>query len=311
MGYGYGEPEGTGTGGAAPSAATETTAGIAELATQAEVDAEADDSRIVTPLKLATRIASLFTRAHDRLHKLYSSADHSDLDASAALQNGDTFVWDAVAAKFKRGLPAPADASVTRAKMSQDNRGTIICTSTTRPTGTDAPEGQHIYETDTDKTLKNTGTETTPVWSEVGGSSPPATFDAVANNSATYSAATGETKVALETVQFGGGLFDTATSEYVVPETGLYRCDGGVFFENWSSTAAIMYLGIGKNGALAAYMIYQPYATTAAISGSGVGYVNAVAGDRISMRVFNGSGSARNILGGLAHTRFSVRKVRS
>jgi hypothetical protein len=38
---------------AAP-AASETTAGIAELATQAEVDAGTDDLRIVTPLKLAT-----------------------------------------------------------------------------------------------------------------------------------------------------------------------------------------------------------------------------------------------------------------
>lgn len=37
----------------APSA-SETTAGIAELATQAEVDAGTDDLRIVTPLKLAT-----------------------------------------------------------------------------------------------------------------------------------------------------------------------------------------------------------------------------------------------------------------
>lgn len=35
-------------------AASETTAGIAELATQAEVDAGTDDARIITPLKLAT-----------------------------------------------------------------------------------------------------------------------------------------------------------------------------------------------------------------------------------------------------------------
>jgi hypothetical protein len=38
---------------AAAPAASETTAGIAELATQAEVDAGTDDARIVTPLKLA------------------------------------------------------------------------------------------------------------------------------------------------------------------------------------------------------------------------------------------------------------------
>jgi len=40
--------------GTAAPAASETTAGIAELATQAEVDAGTDDLRIVTPLKLAT-----------------------------------------------------------------------------------------------------------------------------------------------------------------------------------------------------------------------------------------------------------------
>lgn len=39
--------------GTAAPAASETTAGIAELATQAEVDAGTDDARIVTPLKLA------------------------------------------------------------------------------------------------------------------------------------------------------------------------------------------------------------------------------------------------------------------
>jgi hypothetical protein len=40
--------------GAAAPAASETTAGIAEIATQAETDAGTDDARIVTPLKLAT-----------------------------------------------------------------------------------------------------------------------------------------------------------------------------------------------------------------------------------------------------------------
>lgn len=38
--------------------ATETQVGVAELATQAETDAGADDARIVTPLKLATRTAT-------------------------------------------------------------------------------------------------------------------------------------------------------------------------------------------------------------------------------------------------------------
>lgn len=40
--------------GTAAPAASETTAGIAEIATQAETDAGTDDQRIVTPLKLAT-----------------------------------------------------------------------------------------------------------------------------------------------------------------------------------------------------------------------------------------------------------------
>jgi hypothetical protein len=40
--------------GTAAPAASETTAGVAEIATQAEVDAGTDDARIVTPLKLAT-----------------------------------------------------------------------------------------------------------------------------------------------------------------------------------------------------------------------------------------------------------------
>lgn len=40
--------------GTATGAASESTAGVAELATQAETDAGSDDARIVTPLKLAT-----------------------------------------------------------------------------------------------------------------------------------------------------------------------------------------------------------------------------------------------------------------
>lgn len=40
--------------GASSGAASETSAGVAELATQAETDAGTDDARIVTPLKLAT-----------------------------------------------------------------------------------------------------------------------------------------------------------------------------------------------------------------------------------------------------------------
>ncbi len=46
--------------GTAAPAASETAAGIAELATQAEVDTGTDDARIVTPLKLATHAGRKF-----------------------------------------------------------------------------------------------------------------------------------------------------------------------------------------------------------------------------------------------------------
>jgi hypothetical protein len=47
------------------TAATETVAGIAELATQAETDAGTDDQRIVTPLKLRTAVGTLVPAATD------------------------------------------------------------------------------------------------------------------------------------------------------------------------------------------------------------------------------------------------------
>ena len=54
--------------GASSPVASETTAGIAELATQAEVDAGTDDARIITPLKLANwsgRIRKVSTNVGD------------------------------------------------------------------------------------------------------------------------------------------------------------------------------------------------------------------------------------------------------
>lgn len=60
----------------------------------------------------------------------------------------------------------PTDGSVTALKMSAANKGVVICTSTTRPAS--PVEGQHIYETDTNATLKNTGTPAAPAWTAVG-----------------------------------------------------------------------------------------------------------------------------------------------
>lgn len=50
----------------------------------------------------------------------------------------------------------------------------IVCTSSTRPAN--PPTGQHIFETDTNKTLKNTGTSAVPVWTDVGGGSKDISF---------------------------------------------------------------------------------------------------------------------------------------
>lgn len=67
----------------------------------------------------------------------------------------------------------PTDGAVTPAKMSADNKGVIICSSTTRPAS--PVEGQLIYETDTDQVLKNTGTPAAPVWANTATASAAAT----------------------------------------------------------------------------------------------------------------------------------------
>lgn len=67
------------------------------------------------------------------------------------------------------GFTITDDAANTKTKVEPVGKGVIICTSATRPAS--PAEGQHIYETDTDKTLKNTGTPSTPVWAEIGGAS--------------------------------------------------------------------------------------------------------------------------------------------
>lgn len=66
------------TSGGAPSAASETVSGIAELATQSETNAGSDDVRIVTPLKLQTRMAA------------YAQPLDADLTTLAAVTPGAT-----------------------------------------------------------------------------------------------------------------------------------------------------------------------------------------------------------------------------
>lgn len=65
-----------------PAAASETVAGILEIATQAETDTGTDDARAVTPLKLATRLTAVL--AGYQPAGSYQPLD-SDLTAIAAL----------------------------------------------------------------------------------------------------------------------------------------------------------------------------------------------------------------------------------
>lgn len=58
----------------APSDASETVKGIAELATQAETDTGTDDTRIVTPLKFATRLAAFAQPLNANLTSLAGQA---------------------------------------------------------------------------------------------------------------------------------------------------------------------------------------------------------------------------------------------
>lgn len=59
-------------------------------------------------------------------------------------------------------MTTPADLLSNYTMVGNKSLYIIQCTSSTRPSS--PLEGQHIYETDTDKTLKNVGTTTSPVW---------------------------------------------------------------------------------------------------------------------------------------------------
>jgi hypothetical protein len=87
--------------GTAAPAASETTAGIAELATQAEVDAGTDDLRIVTPLKLATwsgRIKKFAVSIGDGSATSYTVTHNlGSLDVQVAIfqnSNGEEVITD-------------------------------------------------------------------------------------------------------------------------------------------------------------------------------------------------------------------------
>lgn len=68
-------------------AATETTAGIAEIATQAETDTGTDDARMVTPLKLAT-----YSGRAKRFQQTYGDGAATQYDVTHNLNTRDVIV---------------------------------------------------------------------------------------------------------------------------------------------------------------------------------------------------------------------------
>lgn len=88
----------------APPVATETTQGVAELATTAEVTTGTDDSRIVTPLKLQQRISAFAQPL---------SANLTSLAGTASTAFGRTLlsIADAAAARTALGIASATEAA--------------------------------------------------------------------------------------------------------------------------------------------------------------------------------------------------------
>jgi hypothetical protein len=95
--------------GTSAPAATETTAGIAEVATQAETDAGTDDARIVTPAKLANwatrprRIAETFGDGSATSYTVNHNFNTRDYQEQVYLTSGN---FDEVICEVERGLNA-------------------------------------------------------------------------------------------------------------------------------------------------------------------------------------------------------------
>ncbi len=95
--------------GTSAPAATETTAGIAEIATQAETDAGTDDARMVTPLKLANwpgrprRLAQTFGDGSATSYTVTHNFNTRDVVVAVYLNSGN---YDEVTCEVERGLNA-------------------------------------------------------------------------------------------------------------------------------------------------------------------------------------------------------------
>lgn len=79
------------------SASSETAAGIIEIATQAEVNGETDDTRVVTALKLATRLAAWLTASVLGVVNVWTKpqriAPATDNDGSFDISAARDFLW--------------------------------------------------------------------------------------------------------------------------------------------------------------------------------------------------------------------------
>lgn len=122
-------------------------------------DGQSIENRTITKNKLSTDVQDKL----DEIDTLAGSsveekANESDLDALAGVGRTTETVKDNADA-------LAAHLADNAAHLSSSNLGIIICTSLTRPSN--PAEGQHIYETDTNKTKKNIGTPVSPVWLDV------------------------------------------------------------------------------------------------------------------------------------------------
>lgn len=115
--------------------ATESVKGVAEIATQAEVDAGLDDQRIVTPLKLATVLAQAFgaiVSATEELEGVAEIATQAEVDAGL---DDDRFVTPLkLATRLLPVLAAIGDEAAARIAEDADLLAAIAAESGTRGT---------------------------------------------------------------------------------------------------------------------------------------------------------------------------------
>lgn len=140
---------------------------------------------------------------HERGHKLWSSLDHTDVDASTARANGQVVWWDSVVQKFKTAL-------ITDSLLALDRHLPMtVANAASRPAT--ARVGKIIYQADTKESFKNTGTEQAPVWEPVAGGGGPAKGHMIGGsyrwNSATgYTVEPGEAVVAGKLLSWAAGI---------------------------------------------------------------------------------------------------------